>query len=157
MEEIRRTPGVHQHNTFANLIEEIYGDDFKFNKNWLRKNEFKFERISSSEFIEIIFDKKGKLGKYLTDYIKRVIISEDYEEMERLFEIYKSLFILKNKNNKNCIERECQEVFYLRYHPFERSTDKYNDNHKKYNYLCQHKKYIIAKIVKVLKYVNIGK
>ena len=23
----------------------------------------------------------------------------------------------KNKNNKNCIERECQEVFYLRDHP----------------------------------------
>ena len=102
MEEIRRIPGVHQHNTFAKLIEEIYGNDFKFNKNWIKKD---------SKFKEIIFDKNRKLAKYLLDYIKKVIISEDYEEMERLLEINNSLFILKNKNNKNCIERECQELF----------------------------------------------
>ena len=97
--------------------------------------------------------------------VKKVIISEDYEEMERLIEIYKSLFISKNKNNKNCIERECQEVFYLRDSPGQRSErspgqrpETRTDNHKKYNYLCQHnKKNIIAKIVKVLKYVNIRK
>ena len=108
MEEIRRIPGVHQHNTFAKLIEEIYGNDFKFDKNWIKKD---------SKFKEIIFDKNGKLAKYFLDYIKKVIISEDYEEMERLLEINNSLFILKNKNNKNYIERECQEVFYLRDHP----------------------------------------
>ena len=108
MEEIRRIPGVYQHNTFAKLIDEIYGNDFKFNKNWIKKD---------SKFKEIIFDKNGKLAKYLLDYIKKVIISEDYEEMERLLEINNSLFILKNKNNKNCIECECQEVFYLRDHP----------------------------------------
>ena len=102
MEEIRGIPGVHKHNTFAKLIEEIYGNDFKFNKNCIKKD---------SKFKEIIFDKNGKLAKYLLDYIKKVIISEDYEEMERLVEINNSLFILKNKNNKNCIERECQEVF----------------------------------------------
>ena len=152
MEEIKRLPGVHRHNIFAKLIEEIYGDDFKFDKNWLRKNEFKFERISSSEFIEIIFDKKGKLGKYLIDYVKRVIISEDYKEMERLFAIYKSLFILKNKNNKSCIERECQKVFYLRDHPF--------DRYKKMSiiiYVNIIKKNIFVKIVEVHKYVNIRK
>ena len=27
MEEIKRIPGVHQHNNFAKLIEEIYRDD----------------------------------------------------------------------------------------------------------------------------------
>ena len=43
--------------------------------------------------------------------VVRRIISEDYEEMERLVEINNSLFILKNKNNKNCIEREFQELF----------------------------------------------
>ena len=108
MEEIRRIPGVHEHNTFAKLIDEIYGNDFKFDKNWIKKD---------SKFKEIILDKNLKLAKYLLDYIKKVIISEDYEEMERLLEINNSLFILKNKNNKNCIERECQEVFYLRDHP----------------------------------------
>ena len=114
MEKIKRIPGVHQHNTFAKLIDEIYRDDFIYDNHWrMKENEYK-EIISSSKFIQTIFDKKGKLGKYLIDYIKRVIISEDYEEIERLIEIYKSLFILKNKNNKNCIERECQEVFYLR-------------------------------------------
>ena len=61
--------------------------------------------------------KKGKLAKYLLDHIKRVIISEDYEEMERLIVIHKYLFILKNKNNKNCIERECQEVFLFKRFP----------------------------------------
>ena len=119
MKEIRRIPGVHQHNTFAKLIEEIYGDDFKFNKNWIKKEKELYLKISSSKFKEIIFDKNGKLEKYLLDHIKQVIISEDYEEMERLIQIYNSLFILKN--NKNCIERECREVFYLRDHPFERS------------------------------------
>ena len=59
--------------------------------------------------------------------------------MERSIEIYRYLFIIKNKNEKRMIEGECQEVFYLRDHPFERSTNKYNDNHKKYKYLCQHK------------------
>ena len=108
MEEIRRIPGVHQHNTFAKLIDEIYGNDFKFDKNWIKKD---------SKFKEIIFDKNGKLAKYLLDYFKKVIISEDYEEIERLLEINNSLFILKNKDNKNCIEREYQEVFYLRDHP----------------------------------------
>ena len=29
MEEIKRLPGVHQHNIFAKLIEEIYGDDIQ--------------------------------------------------------------------------------------------------------------------------------
>ena len=115
MEEIRRIPGVHQHNTFAKLIEEIYGDDFKFNKNWIKKEKELYLKISSAKFKEIIFDKNGKLAKYLLDYIKKVIISEDYEEMERLFEIYRSLFIFKD--SKNCIERECKEVFYLRDNP----------------------------------------
>ena len=40
-------------------------------------------KISSAKFKEIIFDKNGKLAKYLLDHIKKVIISEDYEEMER--------------------------------------------------------------------------
>ena len=91
MEEINKKK--FNKNAFAKLIEEIYDNDFKFNGNWFRKNEFKFERISSSQFIEIIFDKKGKLAKYLLDYIKRLIISEDYEEMDRLFKIYRSLHI----------------------------------------------------------------
>ena len=115
MEEIRRIPGVHQHNTFAKLIEKIYGDDFKFNKNWIKKEKELYLKISSSKFKEIIFDKNEKLAKYLLDCIKKVIISEDYEEMERLFEIHRSLFIFKD--NKNCIERECKEVFYLRDNP----------------------------------------
>ena len=96
MKEIRRIPGVHQHNTFAKLIEEIYGDDFKFNKNWIKKEKELYLKISSSKFKEIIFDKNGKLEKYLLDHIKQVIISEDYEEMERLIQIYNSLFMLKN-------------------------------------------------------------
>ena len=72
--------------------------------------------------------------------------------MERLFEIYKSLFILRNKNNKNCIERECQKVFYLRDHPF--------DRYKKMSiiiYVNIIKKNIFVKIVEVHKYVNIRK
>ena len=68
-------------------------------------------KISFSQFKEIIFDKQGKLAKYIIDYIKRVIISEDYEEMERSIEIYRYLFIIKNKNEKRMIEGECQEVF----------------------------------------------
>ena len=71
MEEIRRIPGVHQHNTFAKLIEKIYGDDFKFNKNWIKKEKELYLKISSSKFKEIIFDKNGKLAKYLLDYIKK--------------------------------------------------------------------------------------
>ena len=83
MEEIRRIPGVHQHNTFAKLIEEIYEDDFNFNKNWIKKEKELYLKISSAKFKEIIFDKNGKLAKYLLDHIKKVILSEDYEEMER--------------------------------------------------------------------------
>ena len=86
MEEIRRILEVHQHNTFAELIEEIYGDDFIYDNHWrlntslkMKENEYK-ERISSSKFKEIIFDKNRKLANYLLDHIKKVMISEDYEE-----------------------------------------------------------------------------
>ena len=48
MEEIRRIPEVHQHNTFAKLIEEIYGDDFIYDNHWslntslkMKENEYK--------------------------------------------------------------------------------------------------------------------
>ena len=61
------------------------------------------------------------------------------------------LFIFKNKNNKNCIERECQEVSYLKDHPF----DRYEKD--EYNYLCKHNKKNFVKIVEVHKYVNIIK
>ena len=63
MKEIKRIPGIHQHNTFAKLIEEIYEDDFIYDNHWrMKENEYK-ERISSSKFIEIIFDKKRKTCK----------------------------------------------------------------------------------------------
>ena len=40
MSEIKRLPGIYQHNTFAKLIEEIYGDDFiLINNNWIRKKK----------------------------------------------------------------------------------------------------------------------
>ena len=37
MEEIKRIPSVHQHNTFAKLIEEIYKDDFIYDNHWRMK------------------------------------------------------------------------------------------------------------------------
>ena len=154
IKKIKRMPSVHQHNDFAKLIEEIHRDDFIYDNHWKNKENEHFERISSSKFCEIIFDKKGKLAKYILDEIKKVIISEDQEEMERLIDIKKYLFQFKNKNNKNCIEREYRDVFYCR-DSRDRGLKDYNEkssqNHKKYNYLCQHN------IVKVLKYVNIKK
>ena len=105
MEEIRRIPGVHQRNTFAKLIEEIYGNDFKFNKNWIKKD---------SKFKEIIFDKNGKLAKYLLDYIKKVIVSEDYEEMERLLEINNSLLILKKKKTRIVLKENVKKFLFKR-------------------------------------------
>ena len=125
MEEIRRIREVHQHNTFAELIEEIYGDDFIYDNHWrlnnslkMKENEYK-ERISSSKFKEIIFDKNGKLANYLLDHIKKVMISEDYEEIERITEIYNSLFILKKK--RILLKENVEKFFYLRDHPFDRS------------------------------------
>ena len=120
MEEIKRIPGIHQHNSFAKLIEEIYGDDFIHGNHWIMKeNEYK-EIISSSKFKEIIFDKQGKLAKYILDEITRESfevlnsgrgLEVDYEELERLIDIYQSLFKNEIKRGKNSIERECREVF----------------------------------------------
>ena len=120
MEEIKRIPGIHQHNSFAKLIEEIYGDDFIYGNHWIMKeNEYK-EIISSSKFKEIIFDKQGKLAKYILDEITRESfevlnsgrgLEVDYEELERLIDIYQSLFKNEIKRGKNSIERECREVF----------------------------------------------
>ena len=146
MEEIKRIPGVYQHNNFAKLIEEIYGDDFIYDNHWIMKEiEYK-EIISPSKFKEIIFDKQGKLAKYILDEITRESLEVlnsgrgfkvDYEELERLIDIYQSLFKNKIKRGKNGIERECREVFYLR--DFKRFLDlqtKYNCIHDKRKYLC---------------------
>ena len=104
------------------------------------------EIISSSKFKEIILDKQGKLAKYILDEIARESLevlnsgrgSEvDYEELERLIDIYQSLFKNEIKRGKNSIERECREVFYLR--DFKRFLDphtKYNCIHDKRKYLC---------------------
>ena len=93
-----------------------------------------------------IFDKQGKLAKYILDEITRESLEVlnsgrgfevDYEELERLIDIYPSLFKNEIKRGKNSIERECREVFYLR--DFQRFPDpqtKYNCIHDKRKYLC---------------------
>ena len=177
MEETKRIPGIHQHNTFAKLIEQIYKDDFIYDTHWrMKENEYK-EIISSTKFKKIIFDKQGKLVKYILDEITRESLEVlnsgrgfevDYEELERLIDIYQSLFKNEIKRGKNSIEREYREFFYLR--DFQRFPDpqtKYNCIHDKRKYLCvncegsqicEHKKKkTFAKIVEVHKYVNIRK
>ena len=50
MEEIKRIPGIHQHNTFVKLIEQIYKDYFIYDNHWrMKENEYK-EIISSTKF-----------------------------------------------------------------------------------------------------------
>ena len=120
MEEIKRIPGIHQHNTFAKLIEQIYKDDFIYDNHWrMKENEYK-EIISSTKFKKIIFDKQGKLAKYILDEITRESLEVlnsgrgfevDYEELERLIDIYQSLFKNEIKRGKNSIERECRDFF----------------------------------------------
>ena len=137
MEEIKRIPGIHQHNTFAKLIEQIYKDDYIYDNHWrMKKNEYK-EIISSTKFKKIFFDKQGKLAKYILDEITRESFEVVYEELERLIDIYQSLFKNEIKRGKNSIERECREVFYLR--DFQRFPDpqtKYHCIHDKRKYLC---------------------
>ena len=100
------------------------------------KNEYK-EIISSTKFKKIFFDKQGKLAKYILDEITRESFEVVYEELERLIDIYQSLFKNEIKRGKNSIERECREVFYLR--DFQRFPDpqtKYHCIHDKIKYLC---------------------
>ena len=113
MKKIKRIPSVHQHNDFAKLMEEIHRDDFIYDNHWKNKENEHSERISSSKFCEIIFDKKGKLAKFILDEIKKVIISEDQEEMERLIEIYKYLFQFKNKNISRIVLKENAEKIFI--------------------------------------------
>ena len=61
----------------------------------------------------------------------------EYEELERLIDIYQFLFKNETKRGKNNIERECKQVFYMR--DFQRFLDpqtKYNCIHDKRKYLC---------------------
>ena len=71
IKEIRRILGIHQHNTFAKFVEEIYGDDFIYDNHWKIKENELYCQISSSKFKEITFDKNGKLAKYILDEITR--------------------------------------------------------------------------------------
>ena len=153
IKEIKRIPGIHQHNTFAKLIEEIYGDDFIYDNHWKIKHFVENEenelycQISSSKFKEIIFDKNGKLAKYILDEITRESLEVlnsgrglkvDYEELERLIDIYQCLFKNETRRGKNSIERECKEVFYMR--DFQRFLDpqtKYDCIHGKRKYICK--------------------
>ena len=120
MEEIKRIPGIHQHNTFAKLIEQIYKDDFTYDNHWrMKENEYK-EIISSTKFRIIIFDKQGKLAKYILDEITResleVLNSRrgfevDYEELERLINIYQSLFKNEIKRGKIVLKENVEKFF----------------------------------------------
>ena len=123
MEEVKRIPGIHQHNTFAKLIEQIYKDDFIYDNHWrMKENEYK-EIISSTKFKKNIFDKQGKLAKFILDEITTESLEVDYEELERLIDTYQSLFKNEIKRGKNSIERECSEVFFKRFSTISRSTN----------------------------------
>ena len=126
IKEIRIIPGIHQHNTFAKLIEEIYGDDFIYDNHWKIKHFVENEeneldcQISSSKFKEIIFDKNGKLAKYILDEITRESLEVlnsgrglevDYEELERLIDIINLFSKMKQEEGKIVLKENVKKFF----------------------------------------------
>ena len=90
--------------------------------------------ITSCRFKNTVFKQGGELEKYILGYIYS---NPDYEELERLISIYRSIFINSNSGKqRGYIEKECREVFYNPELKVKIKIRKYQCIHNKRKYLC---------------------
>ena len=129
----KKIPGLNNHNGFPKIIKNIFHDDFAFDGCWYEKSEDCWVEITSSKFKNTVFKKDGELEKYILGEINS---HPDFEELERLLSIYRSIFIYTSSiKQKGYIEKECREVFYepeLK----NKITKKYKCIHNRRKYLC---------------------
>ena len=140
-------PGVNNHNCFAKIIKNFFHDDFVFSDRWYEKSktnsgakpepssdEDAWFEITSCRFKNTVFKQGGELEKYILGYIYS---NPDYEELERLISIYRSIFINSNSDKqRGYIEKECREVFYNPELKVKIKIRKYQCIHNKRKYLC---------------------
>ena len=112
-------PDKNDHNSFAKIIKNLFEKDFTFSDCWYERittNEVDlWKKNSSCRFKNIVFKSDGTFEKYLRKHIGKSANYEDFEEIESVISIYRSLFLDKATSKiRSYIEKECREVFYKR-------------------------------------------
>ena len=127
-------PGLNNHNSFARIIKNLWGDNFVFTDCWYERiNENTWREIFSRRFKNVVFKRNGEFEKYIIKHLP--VNSDDFEELERVISIYSSIFTKTNSNKqKSYIEKECREVFYTP--ELTNKVGKYACIHNKLKYFC---------------------
>ena len=134
-----------RYNGFAKIINTLFHDDFAFRKAgdgaisgflFERINDDTWREISSCRFKNIVYERDGAFEKHLRGNIENSLNCKDFEKLDNAISLYKSIFINKTSyKERNCIEKECWEIFYQR--DIQDKIRKYECVHKQYKYACE--------------------